>query len=237
MKSSYSSCLCVSLVVLMNLSTPVLAADKSCAALEKAGDLAAKQPRIHQAVDFMRPSIPDPKEKISALGEKMTQTITVDKTIYMALNGTTFDTEIAKDDSERAFKSGVVLFSMVDEGCRSLGKATVAGRSANVYEHGSNKTSKDRYFKFWIDAQTGLPLKGIEDAPLPEVKSFGASKAGQPKIAVELNKVKRIVNTVAFVYGDIVKAPKLSGAKGLFGQKGEVDPAATAMLKAIVTSP
>ena len=226
------------MIAFLAISTQALAADTSCAALEKAGDLGAKQARIHQATDIMRSNIPPkPSEKVPALGEKMIQTITIDKTAYMAMDGLTFSTETLKTDSERAFKSGVVFFSMVDEGCRSLGKATVAGRTANVYEQGSNKTSKDRYFKFWIDAQTGLPLKAIEDAPLPELKSFSASKAGQPKVEVELSKVKRVINTVGFIFGDIVKEPKLSGKKTLFGQKGEVDPAATAMLKAIVASP
>ena len=228
--------LCFSLVALLFAPTSAFA-DKSCAALEKAGELAAKQARIHNATDFMRSTAPAPNEKLSPLGEKMMQNVTIDKTNYMAMDGATFSTEIIKDDSERTLKSGIVIFSMVDEGCRSLGKATVAGRTANVYEAGSNKTSNDRYFKFWIDAQTGLPLKGIEDAPLPEVKSFGASKAGKPKIEVEMNKVKRVINTTAFVFGDVVKAPKLGGAKNLFGQKGELDAAAVAMLKAIVTGP
>jgi hypothetical protein len=220
------------------LSTPALstAADKTCAALNKAGERGLKQARIHQAVDLLRAAVPKPNEKVTPLGENFMQTITIDKTVYMALDGITFSAETVKNDEERAMKSGVAVFSMIDEGCKFLGKATVAGRNADVYEAGSNKNSDSTYFKFWVDSQTGLPLKSVEDAPAPELNSFKVTKDGRPNIEVKKNKVDRVLNTIAFVFGDTVKPPKLTGAKNLFGQKGEVDPAAPAMLKAIFTS-
>jgi hypothetical protein len=64
---------------------------------------------------------------------------------------------------------------------------------------------------------------------------LGLQKNGKLNIKVKSNsKNERIINTVAFVFGDSVKPPKLGGAKNLFGQKGEMDAAVEAVLKVLV---
>jgi hypothetical protein len=222
-------------IAYLGLPVVAAAADTSCAAVNKAGELGLKQSRIHYAADLLRPAVPKASDKIQILGESMMHSITIENTQFMALDGITFSTTVLKSADERSMMTGVALFQAFEGGCRSLGKAIIAGRSALVFETGSNKTVSDSYYKFWIDAQTGLPLRGTEDAPAPEIKSFGATKGGRPKIEVQSNpKNERIINTTAFVFGDIVKPPKLAGAKNLFGQKGEMEPAATTMLKALI---
>jgi hypothetical protein len=224
-------------VVAAMLAVPTLcfAADKSCAAVNKAGELGFKQARIHYAGDLLRPALPNSLDKVSASAEKLMHSITVDNTNYMALDGVAFSTQTLKNAEERSLMSGVAVFQAIDEGCRSLGKAVVAGRNATVYDQGTTKTTDDTYFKFWIDAQTGLPLRTIENAASPEIKSFGATKSGRPNIEVKSNgKNERIINTIAFVFGDSVKPPKLGGSKNLFGQKGEMDAAADAALKGLI---
>jgi hypothetical protein len=224
-----------SLIGLVCLPTLSVAADKSCAAVNKAGELGAKQTRIHYASDMLQPAVPNSLDKAMAVSAKLIHSITVDNTNYMALDGVAFSTEVLKNAEQRASMAGVGAFQAIDEGCRSLGKETVAGRSAIVYEYGSTKTTGDTYLKFWIDAQTGLPLRSIENAAKPEIKTFSASASGKPNIEVKANsKNERIINTVAFVFGDSVKPPKLGGAKNLFGQKGEMDAASAAALKALI---
>jgi hypothetical protein len=212
-----------------------IAADKTCAAVNKAGELGIKQTRVHYAGDLLRPAVPNSLDKVTSVSEKLMHSITVDNTNYMALDGVAFSTTAIKNAEERSLMVGVIVFQAIDEGCRSLGKAVVGGRNAFVYEQGSTKTTDDTYFKFWIDAQTGLPLRSIENAAAPEVKSFGATKSGRPNIEVKSNsKNERIINTVAFAFGDSVKPPKLGGAKNLFGQKGEMDAAVEATLKTLI---
>jgi hypothetical protein len=212
-----------------------LAADKTCAAVNKAGELGLKQNRVHYAGDLLSPAVPNSLDKVKSVSEKLMHSITTDKTNYMALDGVAFSTTVMKDAEERSLMVGTIVFQAIDEGCRNLGKAVIGGRDAFVYEQGSTKTTEDTYFKFWIDAKTGLPLRSIENAAAPEIKSFGATKNGKPNIEVKSkSKNGRIINTVAFVFGDSVKPPKLGGAKNLFGQKGEMDAAVETTLKALV---
>jgi hypothetical protein len=212
----------------------VHAADKSCLPIEKAGELGKKQARIHQALDIMRPVNPGPKDKVVPLGEDLMHTIAVDKTQFMSLVTMRFGATEYKTLEERNNMMGVALFGDWELGCRSLGKVVIAGRTADVYETGSNKTVDDRYMKFWIDTQTGLPLRGVTDEAGIELSSFSATKDGRPKIETKRTN-NRMLSTIAFVYGDAVKAPKLSGAKDIMGsQKGEIDAAAAAMLKALI---
>ncbi len=223
------------LALLVGLPTIGLAADKTCDAVNKAGALGVKQTRIHYAADLMRPVVPRASDKPGAIGEELVHSITVDNTNFMALNGTAFLNEPVKDGEGRSMASGMAVFQYIDEGYRSLGKSTLAGRAVLVFEQGGTKTTEDRLYKFWIDAQTGLPVRSVEDTVRSDISSFTASAAGRPKIDVKgSNKNERIINTIAFVYGDVVKAPKLSGAKGLLGQKGELDATAVSALKAII---
>jgi hypothetical protein len=220
---------------LLCASTAGIVADKTCAAVNKAGDLGSKQTRIHYASDLLQPAVPNSLDKATAVSPKLMHSITVDNTNYTALDGNVFSVEVVKTAGERTLSAGVAMFQAIDEGCRSLGNAVIAGRNAFVYEQGSTKTTQDTYFKFWIDAQTGLPLRGIENAASPEIKSFSVTKDGRPNIEVKSNnKNQRIINTVAFIYGDSVKPLKLSGAKNLFGQKGEMDATSEAALKALI---
>jgi hypothetical protein len=221
-------------IIVLGIASAASAADKTCTAVNKAGELGAKQSRIHNVADLLRSANPKPGAKEDPLGEKMTHSIVIDQTHYMSLDGTTFSTDTLPDKDQRSLMAGLTLFIAIDEGCKSLGKSTLAGRSVDMYEHGSTKTADDAHYKFWIDSKTGLPLKGTENVPQPEVNLN--VKKGKPSGDVKYNKTERIVNTVGFVFGDVVKAPKLSGAKGIMGQKGEVDAATAQMLKAIVTS-
>lgn len=236
MKFLQISSTCFSIIALLSLSPLAGAADKSCAVIDRAYELGIKQTNVHNAVDLMRKATPKPGDKVLALGEQMTQSIVMGKTHYYAMDGLTFDLKELKNNDERSMQTGLFVFAMVDEGCRSLGKATIAGRTVDVFEHGSNKGPENRYFKFWVDSQTGLPLKGLEDGPLPESKST-KGKDGLPVFGVVLSKTDRVLNTTAFVYGDMVKPPVLTGKKTLFGQKGELDPTARAKLKEIIASP
>lgn len=221
----------------LSVLLPVLsfAADKSCDPVNKAGDLATKQTRIHYAADLLRPAVVKPSDKVIVGADKLMHSITVDNTNHIALDGQTFSTTVFKSPGERAMMSGLTLFQMADEGCRNLGKVMIAGRNAFVFEQGSTKSNKETLFKYWIDVQTGLPLRGTEDAPKPELKSFGLTKDRKPNIEVQSNaNNERVINTLGFVFGDAVKLPKLSGAKNLFGQKGEMDAATETFLKALV---
>jgi hypothetical protein len=223
------------LIAAMAVPSVGLAADKTCAVVNKAGELGLKQTRVHYAGDLLSPAAPSSLDKVKSSSDKLMHSITVDNTYYMALDGVAFSTTLMKTAEERSLMIGVIVFQAIDEGCRSLGKAVIGGRDAFVYEQGSTKTTEDTYFKFWIDAKTGLPLRSIENAAAPEIKSFGATKNSKPNIEVKSNsKNERIINTVAFVFGDSVKPPKLSGAKNLFGQKGEMDAATETLLKVIV---
>jgi hypothetical protein len=218
------------------LGVPLLcmAADKSCAAVNKAGDLALKQTRIHHSADMMRPTVPKPGDKFGALGEKLMHTIIIDKSRFTALDGVTFSADAVKDAEEIATFTGLVFFQMIDEGCRSLGKVTIAGKVADVYEQGITKTADDVLFKFWIDSKTGLPLRATENTPSPELKGMAVTKDRKPKIDVQLSKTERVVTTIAYVFGDAVKPPKLSGPKNLFGQKGEMDAGVEATLRVLI---
>jgi hypothetical protein len=180
-------------------------------------------------------ALPNSLDKVSAFAEKLMHSITVDNSNYMALDGVAFSTHTHKNAEESSLMSGIAVFQAIDQGRRSLGKAVIAGRNAIVYEQGSTKTTDDTYFKFWIDAQTGPPLRSIENAASLEIKSFGATKSGGPNIEVKSNsKNERIINTIAFFFGDSMKPPKLGGAKNLFGQKGEMDAAAETALKGLI---
>jgi hypothetical protein len=222
------------ITLVFGVSSFVFAADKSCAPLEKAGELGMKQARIHQASDIMRPANPAPTDKVSPLGEDLMHAISIDKTQHMALGGMRFSPTEYKTLEARNGMTGIAMFADWDGGCRYIGKAVIAGRTTDVYEWGTNKTVEDRYMKFWIDTQTGLPLRGTADEPGVELTKFGVTKDRKPNIETKRTN-NRILSTVAFIYGDAVKAPKLSGPKDIMGtQKGEIDAAAAATLKAII---
>jgi hypothetical protein len=121
----------------------VSAADKTCAAVNKAGELGLKQTRVHYAGDLLSPAVPNSLDKVKSVSEKLMHSITIDKTNYMALDGVAFSTTVMKDADERSLMVGTIVFQAIDEGCRSLGKAVIGGRDAFVYEQGSTTTTAD----------------------------------------------------------------------------------------------
>ncbi len=213
------------------------AADPSCTALTKAANLGVAQAKLHQAayVPFFQSTKPADKSKGSADG--LSHTIFVGTKVYSDLFGNgRFSTEEIKSVNEKGIKAVLFALQDIDEKCRSVGNASLAGRNAKVYEVGNNKTPEDRYFKVWVDAKTELPIGMMIDESEPEVSNFSLTKDRKPNIEVK-RTVKRMVTKVGFVYGDIVKAPTVSGSADLFDSKaGKMDADAVERLRRWLTA-
>ncbi len=197
------------------------AADLSCAVIAKSAALGLANARIHQAV-YMPPD----GAKKAPTGDQLTHFMVVDKTKYVGMMKGVFEvTPVASADDRLTGVSYVAMLADMNEGCRALGKATLAGRSALVFENGSNKKSSEHLLKVWIDTTTGLPLRVDIDEAVPELKSFAVTKDRKPNIEVKKTE-QRMVNSVVFLFGDAVKAPVMAAKAGkqLFGTPGTIDP-------------
>jgi hypothetical protein len=197
------------------------AADLSCAVVAKSATAGLANARIHQAL-----YMPAGDVKTAATADKLTHFMVVDKTKFVGMAKGLFEvTAVASADDRSSGVAYVAMLSGMDEGCRALGKTTLAGRSALVFENGSNKKTDELLMRVWIDTATGLPLRMDMDEATPELKSFSATKEGRPKIEVKKTD-KRMVNSVVFLFGDAVKAPVMAAkaSKQLFGTPGTLDP-------------
>ncbi len=218
------------------------AADNSCKAVAKAGEAALANARIHQAL-YMPAS-----GKSAANGARPPATATelqhfmvIDKTKYSSIMKGLFDSEPIAKPSDRS--SNVYYASMLasmDEDCRSAGKATLGGRAALVFEQGANKKAEDIMFKIWIDSATGLPLRAdVDEAEV--VSTMTKGKDGLPVFSAKKSDGgKRKVNSVAFLFGDAVKAPTLNpkkanlGVLNVMGTPGTLDAQALATMVSLL---
>jgi hypothetical protein len=168
-KISQSALCCASFFSLAAaLTQSIYAADTSCKVVAKAGDAALASTCIHQAT-YMPVKGANGPVTADLLGHH----IVIDKTMYSSVLKGLFDAKPITTASERS--QGVYYVHMLadmDSDCRALGKVTLAGRSAMVFENGSNKKSDDVHFKMWIDSATGLPLR----ADLNEAEVGGTDK-------------------------------------------------------------
>jgi hypothetical protein len=228
-KSLFSRSTCAAFLFLVTMAAPSShAADKSCLVVAKAGATALANSRIHQTL-YMPVKGPRPPPTATELGHF----ILIDKTKYTSVLKGLFDSEPVASASDRTIGAYyAALLSELDSDCRALGKTTLAGRAALVFENGSNKKPDDALFKIWIDSATGLPLRvDFDEAEVESVKTKG--KDGLPVFSAKKTD-KRQVNSVAFLFGDAVKAPVFAGTKKLLGTPATIDPQATAALLALL---
>ena len=208
--------------VLLTLSAATAhAADLSCAVVTKSATAGLANARIHQALYTPAKG----GEKLTS-GDQLSHFMVVDKTKYVGMMKDVFQvTPVTSADDQRSGVGYVNMLSQLDGGCRALGKTTLAGRTALIFENGSNKSKNEQLMKVWIDTATGLPLRVDIDEAAPELTSFGVTKDRKPNIEVKKTD-KRMVNSVAFLFGDAVKAPVLNAKSGkqLFGTPGKLDP-------------
>ncbi len=206
-----------------------VAADKSCEPVVKAGKAALAMKRIHQA-GYMPP---EKGARPAPTANALSHSVAVDQTYYFSLGNSVFDQKPIKNDTDRtlAYFYAEVIAGL-DDNCRSLGKATLAGRSAFVFEQGSNKSPDDMLVKVWIDSATGLPLRADLDEAQVDT-NWVKGKKGTPAAETKRND-KRQVNSVAFIYGDAVKAPVLSGKKTLLGTPANLDAQAMSQLLSLL---
>ena len=225
-------------IALFSASPSAYAADSSCKAVAKAGDAALANARIHQ-VFYMPVYVKDVRPPATAT--ELQHFMVIDKTKYTSVFKGLFDSESIAKPSDRSIN--VYYASMIasmDEDCRAVGKATLGGRPALVFEQGSNKKADDIMFKIWIDSATGLPLRAdVDEAEV--VSTMTKDKNGLPKFSAKKSDGgKRQVNSVAFLFGDAVKAPTLSpkkanlGVLNVMGTPGTVDPQAMATVLALL---
>jgi hypothetical protein len=204
------------------------AADTSCKIVAKAGDTALANSRIHQAL-YMPAK--DAKRPVTA--DQLGHFIVIDKTKYTSIFKGLFDAEPITTASERS--QGVyyaLILADMDSDCRALGKTTLAGRAALMFENGSNKKSEDALFKVWVDSATGLPLRAdIDEAEV--VSTATKDKNGLPVFSAKKGD-KRQVNSVVFLFGDAVKAPVFGPKKGLLATPATLDAQATAAMLAML---
>jgi hypothetical protein len=215
--------------LLLIAATPsVYAADKSCAVVAKAGNAALANSRIQQTT-YMPAKSPRPPPVANDLGHF----ILIDKTKYTSVSKGLFFTDPVASDSDRALGAFYAsVLAEMDSDCRTIGTATLAGRNTLVFEHGSNKKPDDALFKLWIDSATGLPLRvDFDEAEVVSVSTKG--KDGLPVFSAKKTD-KRQVNSVAFLFGDAVKAPVFGGTKKLLGTPATVDMQATAAMLALL---
>ena len=209
------------------------AGDPSCAPLEKAAKLALAQPLIHRVGE-----LPMPGEVGKPGAAKiLMHTIFVGDTHYSDLMGNSrFSTDKTASAGEKASQTLLVTITDIEGKCRALGSATIAGRSTAVYEFGSRATRDDMYFKTWIDTKTGFPIAQIADQAVPE--GGGGLQWGKAKPAPAAKPANtRMVSKMSFIYGDMVKAPVLTGSANIMGTKaGKMNAGAVAELAALINA-
>jgi hypothetical protein len=220
---------CATVLVLAAIATQSAhAADSSCKVVAKAGDAALANARIHQGL-----YMPAKGAKGPVTADQLGHFIVIDKTHYSSVIKGLFDVKPIATASERS--QGVyyaVMLADMDSDCRALGKATLAGRAALVFENGSNKKSDDILFKVWVDSATGLPLRAdLDEAEV--VSTATKDKNGLPVFSAKKGE-KRQVNSVVFLFGDAVKPPVFGPKKGLLGTPATLDAQATAAMLSLL---
>lgn len=206
------------------------AADSSCKAVAKAGEAALANSRMHQGL-YM--PVPVKGVRPAATAGDLGHFIVIDKTAYTSVLKGMFDSKpmTTPADKSRGAYYAVMLADM-DSDCRSLGKATLGGRAAQVFENGSNKKPEDIMFKVWVDSATGLPLRTDVDEGAVEVTQT-KGKDGLPVTSAKKGE-KRQVNSVVYLFSDAVKPPAFGPKKGLLGTPATLDTQAIAAMLALL---
>jgi hypothetical protein len=210
-----SLCMVFCIVASTCLSTPVVAADAACAPLMKAVEKGMAQSRIHAA------SI------VSRDGEKKKapwmHSVLIGDVQYLIEGGNFHGRNAMQSKEFRALATNLAQFA-IDEGCRALGKESIAGRSATVIGIGYDVSAGEAAGKFWIDTATGLPVRVVTTQPDEDTKFQFDAKTKQLKTETKLNG-KTISQQHVYLYGDAVKEP---------GAKGAIDAATTATLEGLL---
>lgn len=224
-------CASATLLALAALVAPSAhALDTSCKAVAKAGEAALANARLHQGL-YM--PVPVKGVRPAATAGELQHFVVIDKTAYVSVLKGMFDSEpIATPADKRRGAYYAVMLADMDSDCRSLGKATLGGRAAQVFENGSNKKPDDILFKVWVDSATGLPLRADVDEGAVQVTQT-KGKDGLPVTSAKKGE-KRQVNSVVYLFGDAVKAPVFGPKKGMLGTPATLDPQAMAAMLALL---
>ena len=203
---------------------PAHAADSTCAAVTQALEAGLAQARIHAAID----SPLDPEAIKMGMKPTLVHSIVIDQVQYSNATRASFSRTPLESKEMRMLATDLGPF-MVEQGCRPAGSEKVAGRDALVFTAQGDLGRGEIRFKLWIDRASGLPLRALSDEPdadMDDLFNTLDKKKGRPAVqAKEKPKGKRIVATHAYLFGPAVKPP---------GPQGTLDPAALAMLQAVL---
>lgn len=205
-------------------------ADTSCVAINKAGQAALAQPRVHAAIEAPL----DPAAAKMGMKKTLLHSIVIDKDQYSNALAANFRMTRLSTPDERLLASDLGAF-MVETGCKAQGAEQRAGRQTVVFAATLDMGRGPARLTYWIDKQTGLPLRMLSDEPEMEdtavddaLRALGQKKSSRKPVGAEQKGAhaegKRVVSTHVYVFGDAVKAPAA----------GTVDSAALAQLQSLL---
>ena len=203
------------IAVVLCLPMQVIAADDACIPLKNAVEKGMAQQRIHAAS-----IVSTDGAKTKAL---MDHSVLIGDIQYL-VEGGNFHGRIPMEPKElRPLATNLVQFT-ITEGCKALGKESVAGRTATVIGFGYEVSSGEALGKLWIDAATGLPVRAMTtQADEDTIFQFDA-KTKELKTETKANG-KTLSQHHVYLYGDAVKEPSAKGA---------IEPATIATLEALL---
>lgn len=214
MKIHYSAALLALLIAL-----PACAANSGCAPVLKAVNAGMAQPRIHSAIDAPL----DAEAVKHGFKPTLMHSIVIDQLQYSNALKPTFAKTALDSPQDRQLATDLAAFQ-VEQGCKALGTAKLAGADTQAYQLTANLGRGGARVKLWVDAMTGLPLRAVTDEPDVDV-DFDFNPATKKAAVQHKPNGKRVVATHAYLYGDAVKPPDA---------KGGLDPAAVARLQALL---
>ena len=184
---------CALCAALPHLAHAAPAADTSCAFVTQSGAAGFAQTRVHQAV--FRPT---DNASLVASSANIMHFFLIDSTHHMPIwNGGFRLTIIASPTDRMMVLSYLAMLTELDGSCRELPSTALAGRSAKIFENRPDSKSNEVVLKVWIDAASGLPMR------------VDLLSTAQPVAPSEVkNSLPRLSTSVAFLYGDAVKAPR-----------------------------
>jgi hypothetical protein len=134
-----------------------------CPALGKAGQLAQAQARIHAVSRSFF-------EGETLAQASVTHSVVIGTQQTLLDGGSWSQTKLDMSDVPGAPKGGAdsmrtlaanLIFFDAEMPCKALGRETLAGRSALVYEIRYEVNTGEANGRIWLDAATGLPLKMV----------------------------------------------------------------------------
>lgn len=208
-------------------SAAALAADNSCAALNKAVSAGMAQARVHAAID----SPLDAAALKAGMKPTLLHSIVIDKVQHSNALNPRFSRVPVADAGQRELATDLAAFQ-AESGCQALGRVHLAGRSAVLYAFSTDLGRGRVRVQLWVDSSSGLPLRATSDEPDFDFdvdvawKKPVATQGASPKLdMLERANGKRLVSTHAYLYGSVVLAPDVQGA---------VNPAALSQLQALL---